>query len=313
MASNPAASITEGFDVLVHDVMAAMTTDPFATLAPFSGRTMSASRSLSSRDAAAFVPKPSYPSGRFASIASTSSRSRNASTNECGTSDSGDAVLWAAGARHRRLDRRQVEVERLAEHRLGVVVGAEETLFLRVTLDRDPPRPPGRCRGGTCSVWWSHGKNEAVAPYSGHMLESVARSSTRSDDRPGPKNSTNFPTTPCARSICVSVSTRSVAVVPGGSSPLVRTPTTTGQGRNIGWPSMAASASIPPTPQPRTDSPFTIVVCESVPSSVSGSATPSRTCTTRPRCSRFTWWQMPIPGGTTRNPSNACWAHRSSA
>ena len=41
----------------------------------------------------------------------------------------------------------------------------------------------------------------------------------------------------------------------------------------IGCPSIAASASMPPTPQPTTPSPFTIVVCESVPTSVSGYAT----------------------------------------
>ena len=38
----------------------------------------------------------------------------------------------------------------------------------------------------------------------------------------------------------------------------------------MGWPSMAASASMPPTPQPTTPSPFTIGVWESVPTSVSG-------------------------------------------
>ena len=38
----------------------------------------------------------------------------------------------------------------------------------------------------------------------------------------------------------------------------------------IGWPSIAASASMPPTPQPRTPRPLIIVVCESVPTSVSG-------------------------------------------
>ena len=38
----------------------------------------------------------------------------------------------------------------------------------------------------------------------------------------------------------------------------------------IGWPSIAASASMPPTPQPTTPRPLTIVVCESVPTSVSG-------------------------------------------
>ena len=74
----------------------------------------------------------------------------------------------------------------------------------------------------------------------------------------------------------MSVSTRSVAVVPGGSAPVMRTPITTGCGRNIGWPSIAASASMPPTPHPSTPRPLIIVVCESVPTSVSGNATPSR-------------------------------------
>ena len=39
-----------------------------------------------------------------------------------------------------------------------------------------------------------------------------------------------------------------------------------------GWPSIAASASMPPTPQPKTPRPLTIVVCESVPTSESGNA-----------------------------------------
>ena len=38
----------------------------------------------------------------------------------------------------------------------------------------------------------------------------------------------------------------------------------------MGWPSMAASASMPPTPHPNTPSPFTIGVWESVPTNVSG-------------------------------------------
>ena len=37
---------------------------------------------------------------------------------------------------------------------------------------------------------------------------------------------------------------------------------------------------MPPTPQPSTPSPFTMVVCESVPTSVSKYATPSRSKTT---------------------------------
>ncbi len=46
-----------------------------------------------------------------------------------------------------------------------------------------------------------------------------------------------------------------------------------------GWPSMIASASMPPTPQPTTPRPLIIVVWLSVPTSVSGSATgPAASC-----------------------------------
>ena len=41
---------------------------------------------------------------------------------------------------------------------------------------------------------------------------------------------------------------------------------------DIGWPSIAASASMPPTPQPSTESALTMVVWLSVPTSVSGNA-----------------------------------------
>ncbi len=156
-----------------------------------------------------------------------------------------------------------------------------------------------------------------VDPYSGDMLPSVARSASVSNARPGPKNSTNLPTTPWRRSRSVIVSTRSVAVAPSRRRPVSRKPTTFGTSIEIGWPSMAASASIPPTPHPTTPSPFTIVVCESVPTSVSGYATvcPSSTAvqTTRARYSRFTWCTMPVSGGTTRKLSKASWPHRRNA
>lgn len=45
----------------------------------------------------------------------------------------------------------------------------------------------------------STGKKAAVAPYSGHMLAIVARSAMDSWATPGPKNSTNLPTTPTCR------------------------------------------------------------------------------------------------------------------
>ena len=109
---------------------------------------------------------------------------------------------------------------------------------------------------------------------------------------PGPKNSTNFDTTPFSRSISVTVRTRSVAVAPSRSSPVSLKPITCGSSIEIGCPSIAASASIPPTPQPSTPSPLIIVVWESVPTRVSGYAwaTPSfsRVHTQRPRYSRLT-------------------------
>ena len=43
-----------------------------------------------------------------------------------------------------------------------------------------------------------------------------------------------------------------------------------------------------------------MVVCESVPTKLSGYTNPSTLKTTRPRHSRFTWWTMPEPGGTIR-------------
>ena len=66
---------------------------------------------------------------------------------------------------------------------------------------------------------WSTGKKPHVAPYSGDMFPSVARSASGSDARPSPKYSTNLPTTPVLRRISVTVSTRSVAVAPSGSAP----------------------------------------------------------------------------------------------
>src|ERR1039458_820541 len=144
-----------------------------------------------------------------------------------------------------------------------------------------------------------------VAPYSGAIFPIVARSANVSSLMPGPQNSTNLPTTPNLRSISATVNTRSVAVLPSRNFQISLKPTTCGTSIDTGWPSIAASASMPPTPQPRTPRPLIIVVCESVPTSVSGYActTPSASGgvvkTTLARYSRFNWWQMPIPGGTT--------------
>ena len=104
-----------------------------------------------------------------------------------------------------------------------------------------------------------------------------------------------------------------MAVAPSGSSPVSLNPTTCGISIEIGWPSIAASASMPPTPQPSTPRPLIIVVCESVPTSVSGYAWPSFVNTTRARYSRLTWWQMPVFGGTTLKSANALCPQRRNA
>ena len=60
------------------------------------------------------------------------------------------------------------------------------------------------------------------------MLAIVARSAKVNAAIPLPKNSTNFPTTPCSLSISTMRSVMSVAVTPGFNFPVRRTPTTSG-------------------------------------------------------------------------------------
>ena len=67
-----------------------------------------------------------------------------------------------------------------------------------------------------------------VEPYSGDILDMVALSGRLRELRPGPKNSTNWLTTPFLLSNCVIVRTRSVPVEPIGSSPTSFTPNTRG-------------------------------------------------------------------------------------
>ena len=59
-------------------------------------------------------------------------------------------------------------------------------------------------------------------------------------------------------------------VMPSFNDPEISNPRTFGIFIDIGCPNMAASASIPPTPQPRTDKALTMVVWLSVPTTESG-------------------------------------------
>ncbi len=145
----------------------------------------------------------------------------------------------------------------------------------------------------------------AVAPNSGVMLEIVARSPRVSAAAPSPWNSRYAPTTFCARRNSVSASTTSVAVMPGCGRPRSATPTMSGSRIHDARPSITLSASSPPTPIASTPSASTCGVWLSVPTQVSGNATPSRTCTTGDIFSRLIWCMIPLPGGITSTFSNA--------
>ena len=145
----------------------------------------------------------------------------------------------------------------------------------------------------------------AVAPYSGAMLEIVARSPSVSTEAPAPKNSRYAPTTFSLRRNSVSASTTSVAVMPGAGRPESSTPTMSGNRIHDALPSITLSASSPPTPIAITPSASTCGVWLSVPTSVSGNATPSFACITGDIRSRLIWCMMPLPGGITSMFLNA--------
>ena len=161
----------------------------------------------------------------------------------------------------------------------------------------------------------STGKSVVVAPYSGVMFATHARCVAVSVWTPSPVTSTSVPTTPSARSSCATVSARSMPLTPSRSLPVSLSDTTGGTSMEMGWPRAAASASMPPTPQPSTPRPFAVVVWESVPTSVSKHATGSSSAasasvpTTWLKRSMFSWWQMPSPGGTMRTLSKEFAAH----
>ena len=114
------------------------------------------------------------------------------------------------------------------------------------------------------------------------------------------------------------VNTKSVEVTKGFKGPDILYPTTFGSTILIGCPSITASASIPPTPQPKTPRPkrrkwinyrfylffeykiqkvlpLIIVVCESVPTTESGYTMLLLVKQTLAKYSRLTWWTIPDP------------------
>ena len=154
-ASSPAASITEGFDVFVHDVIAAITTEPcrHGSFRP-SGRSASGSVVAAGSSGVLAAPRrpPAMNRADLAGLRVGLARSRNAATKESHTSGSAHAVLRPLRSGDRGLDRGEVQLQHLGEDRLGVAVAAEQTLLLRVALDEvDAVAPPGE-RAGSASV-----------------------------------------------------------------------------------------------------------------------------------------------------------------
>ncbi len=246
-ASRPAASSTLGFDVLVHDVIAAISTSPFFTSTPFD-----------------VVVLRVQVGGLLRETVFADRLREQAGEGGLHVTDF-DPVLRALRTGQRRGDRGEIQRDDLRVIDAAGLRNAEQVLRLEVVLE-----------GGDFSVgaaralevvdgFFVDREKAHRAPYSGAMLPIVARSGSDSDFVPSPKNSTNLPTTFSLRSSSVIVSTRSVAVTPSRSLPFSSTPTTSGVRKYTGWPSMPASASMPPTPQPTTPMPLIIVVWLSVP------------------------------------------------
>ena len=119
--------MTDGFEVLVQLVMAAITTQPFSSLAAGLAATAVAARPLTGPPSSARRPSASElglrPVAERGGEALPDFRQRS-------------AVLRALGSGEAGLDLAEVQLEHLAELRRLVAVLAEQALLLRVALDQ---------------------------------------------------------------------------------------------------------------------------------------------------------------------------------
>ena len=108
-ASSPAPSISEGFDVFVQLVIAAITTEPFA----------------SSKRSPLFFTATCLRGGAFHGF-----RKRAFDLPQR------HAILRPLGSGQRRLDLAKIELERVGKYRIRRLVGAEKPLHLGVGFDQ---------------------------------------------------------------------------------------------------------------------------------------------------------------------------------
>ena len=132
---------------------------------------------------------------------------------------------------HGRHDGREVELEQRVELRPVRPARATGPAPWRSARRGRPARPAGRSGAGRRGSRRRSGRASTSPRTRGSCSRSSPGRRAPGSARPSPANSTNAPTTPNARSISVTTSTRSVAVEPRGSSPERRTPTI----RGIGW------------------------------------------------------------------------------
>ena len=161
-------------------------------------------------------------------------------------------------------------------------------------------------------VFSSTGKKPIVAPYSGAMLAIVARSGSASVRVPSPKNSTNLPTTFSLRRISVTVEHQ----VGGGDAfaQLAGELEADHVGRQeIHRLAQHAGLGLDAAHAPADDADAVdhggVAVGADQACRGSTRAVLALACTPRARYSRFTWWTMPKPGGTTPKVSKACMPH----
>ena len=111
----------------------------------------------------------------------------------------------------------------------------------------------------------SKGNTEVVAPSSAPMLVTVALAVHDSDSAPGPKYSMILLVPPTTVSRPASFRITSLPEVQPESFPVSFTPTSFGHSSSHGRPTMASTASAPPTPIASMPRPPALGVCESVP------------------------------------------------
>ena len=180
-------------------------------------------------------------------------------------------VLRPLGSRQTRLHRRQVERHGVGVHGIGRRVGPEQSLGARIRFDETHQMRVARGERHVREGLGIDREESHRGPVLGRHVGDRRAVGQRRDSTVPPRRTRR--TCPRLSSAAASASPSAPdrwPWRPAAAGPWSLKPTTSGTSIDSGWPSIAASASIPPTPHPTTPRPLIIVVCESVPTSESG-------------------------------------------